>query len=84
MRYPRIEIVKRKKYQGNMAMREFLRTGVFYAEEYEVQTMRPGRPMVSRGSMDRTSAISYSKRELQKLKGENYKTVVYDGRIVNF
>lgn len=71
LRYPRVEIIKRKIYI------------LIYQEQYEVQTMRPNRPMKSRFGMTKAQAIVYSRREIALLKQEGYTKVVYNSMMVD-
>ena len=71
LRYPRVEIIKRKTYVP------------IYQEYYEVQTMRPNRPMKSKFGMDKSQAMSYSRREVAKLKEEGYTKAVYNSMMVD-
>lgn len=71
LRYPRVEIIKRKIYI------------LIYQEQYEVQTMRPNRPMKSRFGMTKAQAIAYSRREIALLKQEGYTKVVYNSMMVD-
>lgn len=82
MQFPRIEIIKHRDFCGRNAMRNYMRTGIAYAETYEVQTMRPDRPMSRKSNLDRVSANSFAQKELQKLKAEKYSAIIYNGRIV--
>lgn len=82
MQFPRIEIIKHRDFCGRNAMRNYMRNGIAYAETYEVQTMRPNRPLSSKSNLDRLSAQRVAQMELQKLKNESYPTIVYNGRIV--
>ena len=59
LRYRRIEVIKRTIYVP------------IYRESYEVQTMRPNRPMQSKFGMSKTQANAYSKRMLALLKGKS-------------
>lgn len=71
LRYPRVEIVKRKSYTP------------IYQEQYEVQTMRPNRPMKSKFGMDKSQAMAYSRREVAKLREEGYTKAVYKSMMVD-
>ena len=70
LRYPRVEIIKRKSYAP------------IYQEQYEVQTMRPNRPMKSRFGMTKAQAMAYSRREVALLKQEGYTKAVYNSMMV--
>ncbi|MBF1618107.1 hypothetical protein [Prevotella sp.] len=71
LRYPRVEIIKRKKFTP------------IYQELYEVQTMRPNRPMKSKFGMTKTQAMAYSRREAAMLKQEGYTKAVYHSMLVD-
>ena len=71
LRYPRVEIIKRKKFTP------------IYQELYEVQTMRPNRPMKSKFGMTKTQAMAYSRREVAMLKQEGYTKAVYHSMLVD-
>lgn len=84
MMYPRIEIVKHRTCQGRQAERNYMRTGIAYAESFHVQTMRPNRTMMEKTCQSRSQATLIARQELEKLKREGYENVVYDGRLVKF
>ena len=71
LRYPRIEVIKRIIYVP------------IYRESYEVQTMRPNRPMQSKFGMSKTQANAYSKRMLALLKKEGYDKAVFNSSMVD-
>lgn len=71
LRYPRVEIIKRKKYAH------------IYQELYEVQTMRPNRPMKFKQGMTKAQAMAYSRREVVLLKQEGYTKAVYNSMMVD-
>ena len=71
LRYPRVEIIKRKKYVP------------IYQELYEVQTMRPNRSMKSKFGMTKALAMAYSSREIALLKQEGYTKAVYNSMLVD-
>lgn len=71
LRYPRVEIINRKTFVP------------IYREQYEVQTMRPNRPMKSRFGMNRSQAMAYLRREITLLKQERYTKAVYQSMMVN-
>lgn len=71
LRYPRVEIIKRKKFTP------------IYQELYEVQTMRPNRPMKSKFGMTKSQAMAYSRREVAMLKQEGYTKAVYHSMLVD-
>ena len=66
LRFPRIEVIKRIIYVP------------IYRESYEVQTMRPNRPMQSK-----TQANAYSKRMLALLKKEGYDKAVFKSVLID-
>ena len=70
LRYPRIEVIK---------CTSFVPT---YREEYEVQTMRPNRPMKTKYGMSKTQANAHAWRELALLKKEGYRKVVYNSMMI--
>lgn len=71
IRYPRVEIIKRKKFTP------------IYQELYEVQTMRPNRPMKSKFGMTKAQAMAYLRREVALLKQEGYAKAVYNSMMVD-
>ncbi|WP_277070129.1 hypothetical protein [Prevotella corporis] len=71
LRYPRVEIIKRKTFVP------------IYREQYEVQTMRPNRPIRSKASMTKQQANAYARRELAFLKKEGYEKVVYNSMMID-
>lgn len=83
MMYPRIEIISRHVCHGRQAERNFMRTGIAYAESYYVQTMRPNRPMQEKTCLSHYQATIIAQQELKKLTKEGYKNVVFDGRLMN-
>lgn len=83
MMYPRIEIISRHVCHGRQAERNFMRTGIAYAESFFVQTMRPNRPMQEKTCQSRSQAAMIAQQELKKLTKEGYKNVVFDGRLMN-
>jgi len=70
LRYPRVEIIKRKTFVP------------IYREQYEVQTMRPNRPMKSKFGLNKSQAMAYSRREVALLKQEGYTKAVYNSMLV--
>ena len=70
LRYPRVEIIKRKTFVP------------IYREQYEVQTMRPNRPMKSKFGLNTSQAMAYSRREVALLKQEGYTKAVYNSMLV--
>ena len=71
LRCPRIEVIKRIIYVP------------IYRESYEVQTMRPNRPMQSKFGMSKTQANAYSKRMLALLKKEGYDKAVFKSVLID-
>lgn len=71
MRYPRIDIIKWKDYEP------------FYHESYEVRTLRPKRPMVTRCFSSMTQANTHARRELARLKKEGYENAVYNSMMID-
>lgn len=82
MRYPRIEVIRHRTCQGRQAERNYMRTGIAYAETFYVQTIRPNRPMIERECQSRSQATLVARQELQKIKKEGYENVIYDGRMI--
>lgn len=54
-----------------------------YREDYEVQTMRPNRPMQSKYGMSKAQAHAHARRELALLKKEGYGKVVYNSMMID-
>lgn len=71
MKYPRVDIFKRTKYSP------------IYQEIYQVDTMRPNRPIRSKASMTKQQANAYARRELAFLKKEGYEKVVYNSMMID-
>lgn len=71
MRYPRVEVVKRTSYIP------------IYREDYEVQTMRPNRPMQVRYGLNHSQANAHARRELLKLKKEGYEKAVFQSSMID-
>ena len=71
LRYPRVEIIKRKTFAP------------IYQERYEVQTMRPNRPMKFKQGMTKAQAMAYSRCEIALLKQEGYAKAVYNSMMVD-
>ena len=71
LRYPRIEVIKWIIYVP------------IYRESYEVQTMRPNRPMQSKFGMSKIQANAYSKRMLALLKEEGYDKAVFKSVLID-
>lgn len=70
LRYPRIEVIKRTLFVPT------------YREEYEVQIMRPNRPMKSKYGMSKAQANAHARRELALLKKEGYAKAVYNSMMI--
>ena len=71
LRYPRVEIIKRKTFAP------------IYQDRYEVQTMRPNRPMKFKQGMTKAQAMAYSRCEIALLKQEGYTKAVYNSMMVD-
>lgn len=71
MKYPRVDVFKRAKYSP------------IYQEIYQVDTMRPNRPIRSKASMTKQQANAYARRELAFLKKEGYEKVVYNSMMID-
>lgn len=71
MKYPRVDVFKRTKYNP------------IYQEIYQVDTMRPNRPIRSKASMTKQQANAYARRELAFLKKEGYEKVVYNSMMID-
>lgn len=71
MKYPRVDVFKRTKYSP------------IYQEIYQVNTMRPNRPIRSKASMTKQQANAYARRELAFLKKEEYEKVVYNSMMID-
>lgn len=71
LRYPRVEIIKRKTFVP------------IYREQYEVQTMRPNRPMKFKQGLTKAQAMDYSRREIAQLKQEGYAKAIYNSMLVD-
>ena len=71
MKYPRVDVFKRTKYNP------------IYQEIYQVDTMRPNRPIRSKASMTKQQANAYARRELALLKKEGYEKVVYNSMMID-
>ena len=71
LRYPRVEIIKRKTFAP------------IYQERYEVQTMRPNRPMKFKQGLTEAQAMAYSRCEIALLKQEGYTKAVYNSMMVD-
>ena len=71
MKFPRVDVFKRTKYSP------------IYQEIYQVDTMRPNRPIRSKASMTKQQANAYARRELAFLKKEGYEKVVYNSMMID-
>ncbi|KGF42997.1 hypothetical protein HMPREF0647_10635 [Prevotella bivia DNF00320] len=71
LRYPRVEIIKRKTFVP------------IYREQYEVQTMRPNRPMKFKQGLTKAQAMAYSRRVIAQLKQEGYAKAIYNSMLVD-
>ena len=72
IRYPRVLIIKRIKYIP------------IYQELYQVDTMRPNRPMRSKFGLSKSQANSFARQELAVLKSEGYEKAVYNSMLIDF
>ena len=71
MRYPRVDVFKRTKYSP------------IYQEIYQVDTMRPNRPMRSKFGLTKSQANSFARQELAVLKSEGYEKAVFNSSMVD-
>ena len=71
IRYPRVLIIKRIKYIP------------IYQELYQVDTMRPNRPMRSKFGLSKSQANSFTRQELAVLKSEGYEKAVFNSSMVD-
>ena len=71
IRYPRVLIIKRIKYIPT------------YQELYQVDTMRPNRPMRSKFGLSKSQANSFARQELAVLK-KGYEKAVYNSMLIDF
>ena len=71
-RYPRVLIIKRIKYIPT------------YQELYQVDTIRPNRPMRSKFGLTKSQANSFARQELAVLKSEGYEKAVYNSMLIDF
>ena len=71
IRYPRVLIIKRIKYIP------------IYQELYQVDTMRPNRPMRSKFGLTKSQANSFARQELAILKSEGYEKAVFNSSMVD-
>ena len=72
IRYPRVLIIKRIKYIPT------------YQELYQVDTMRPNRPMRSKFGLTKSQANSFARQELAVLKSEGYEKAVFNSSMVTY
>ena len=72
IRYPRVLIIKRIKYIP------------IYQELYQVDTLRPNRPMRSKFGLSKSQANSFARQELAVLKSEGYEKAVYKSMLIDF
>jgi len=71
MKYPRVEILKKRIFVP------------VYKEEYEVQTMRPNKPMLVKYGMNKAKANSFARQELSRLKSEGYAKAVFETMLID-
>ena len=71
MKYPRVDVFKRTKYSP------------IYQEIYQVDTMRPNRPMRSKFGLSKSQANSFARQELAVLKSEGYEKAVFNSSMVD-
>ena len=69
IRYPRVMIIKRIKYHP------------IYQELYQVDTMRPNKPMRCKIGLSKSQARTFARQELVVLKSEGYEKALINGRI---
>ena len=69
IRYPRVMIIKRIKYHP------------IYQELYQVDTMRPNKPMRCKIGLSKSQAKTFARQELAVLKSEGYEKALINGRI---
>ena len=69
IRYPRVMIIKRIKYHP------------IYQELYQVDTMRPNKPMRCKIGLSKSQARTFARQELVVLKSEGYEKDLINGRI---
>jgi len=62
-------IIKRIKYQP------------IYQELYQVDTMRPNKPMRCKIGLSKSQAKTFARQELAVLKNEGYEKALINGRI---
>jgi len=71
MKYPRVDVFRRIQYSPILQ------------EVYQVDTMRPNRPIRSTKSMTKQQANICARRELALLKKEGYEKVVYNSVMID-
>ena len=69
IRYPRVMIIKRIKYHP------------IYQELYQVDTMRPNKPMRCKIGLSKSQAKTFARQELAVLKSEGSEKALINGRI---
>ena len=69
IKFPRVMIIKRIKYHPT------------YQELYQVDTMRPNKPMRRKFGLSKSQANSSARHELAILKSEGYEKALINGRI---
>lgn len=69
IKFPRVMIIKRIKYHPT------------YQELYQVDTMRPNKPMRRKFGLSKSQANSFARQELAVLKSEGYEKALINGRI---
>ena len=69
IRYPRVMIIKRIQYHP------------IYQELYQVDTMRPNKPMRCKIGLSKSQAKTFARQELAVLKSEGYEKALINGRI---
>ncbi len=72
IRFPRVMIIKRVKYH------------LTYQELYQVDTMRPNRPMRNKFGLSKSQAKSFARQELAVLKNEGYEKAVFNSMLIDF
>lgn len=71
MKYPRVDVFRCIQYSP------------IFQEVYQVDTMRPNRPIRSTKSMTKQQVNICTRRELALLKKEGYEKVVYNSVIID-
>lgn len=81
--YPRIDTFRKRDYSGRKAMRQFAKTGIMYAETYEVRLSLPDRPIEKRNGMTLSQAQTYIHDIIMRLrKNDTYEQVMYNGKML--